>query len=73
MEQVQAVADAHRQAARQRGIDIEVNGDGSLEVNGDGERIQTAIAKLLENAISIPRMARERPCPSSRTRMVRRC
>ena len=52
MEQVQAVADAHRQAARQRGIDIEVNGDGSLEVNGDGEQIQTAIAKLLENAIS---------------------
>lgn len=52
MEQVQAVADAHRQAARQRGIDIEVNGDGSLEVNGDDEQIQTAIAKLLENAIS---------------------
>ena len=38
--------------AQRRGIDIEIDGDESLDINGEGEQIQAAVAKLLENAIA---------------------
>ena len=52
MEQVKTVVGAHRDMAQRRGIDIEIDGDESLDINGEGEQIQAAVAKLLENAIA---------------------
>ena len=50
MEQVKTVVDAHRDMAQRRGIDIEIDGDESLDINGEGEQIQAAVAKLLRMA-----------------------
>ena len=59
MEQVKTVVDAHRDMAQRRGIDIEIDGDESLDINGEGEQIQAAVAKLLEKTPSpIHRTAR---------------
>ena len=52
MEQVKTVVGAYRDMAQRRGIDIEIDGDESLDINGEGEQIQAAVAKLLENAIA---------------------
>ncbi|ETY70933.1 sensor histidine kinase [Bifidobacterium moukalabense] len=52
MAQLKAVASEHTDKAALRGIAINVNGDESLEINGEAEQIQTALAKLVENAIT---------------------
>lgn len=52
MAQLKAVASEHTDKAALRGISINVNGDESLEINGEAEQIQTALAKLVENAIT---------------------
>ncbi|WP_137652703.1 sensor histidine kinase [Bifidobacterium moukalabense] len=52
MAQLKAVASEHTDKAALRGIAINVNGDESLEINGEAEQIQTALAKLVENAIA---------------------
>ncbi|WP_137654530.1 sensor histidine kinase [Bifidobacterium moukalabense] len=52
MAQLKAVAFEHTDKAALRGIAINVNGDESLEINGEAEQIQTALAKLVENAIA---------------------
>ena len=51
MAQLEAVAASHKEEAARRGITIDVSGDESLETNGEAEQIQTALAKLVENAI----------------------
>ena len=51
MAQLEAVAASHKEEAARRGITIDVSGDESLEINGEAEQIQTALAKLVENAI----------------------
>lgn len=51
MAQLEAVAASHKEEAARRGITIDVRGDESLEINGEAEQIQTALAKLVENAI----------------------
>ena len=53
MAQLEAVAASHKEEAARRGITIDVSGDESLEINGEAEQIQTALAKLVENAICL--------------------
>ena len=43
MEQVKTVVGAHRDMAQRRGIDIEIDGDESLDINGEGEQIQAVV------------------------------
>ncbi len=44
---------AHRDMAGNGGITIEIDGDESLCINGEAEQIQAALAKLIENAITL--------------------
>ena len=58
MEQVKTVVSAHRDMAQRRGIDIEIDGDESLDINGEARQIQAAVVKLLETPSPIHRLAR---------------
>ncbi len=51
MAQVSAAVEKRRADAMLRDIHINVAGDESLEINGEAEQIETAVGKLIDNAV----------------------
>lgn len=52
-DQLSAVVDDERGHAEESGVRLVLSGDEGLSVNGDAEQLRAAVAKLVENAVSV--------------------